>query len=41
MSKENKCTKCGKPTDGAWSEGGVKWQGLCEDCLDSEAQTQD
>lgn len=38
------CPTCGKETDGAWSEGGVKWA-ICDDCMsarrekDLEAQT--
>ena len=26
------CPRCGKPTDGAFSEGGLKWA-ICEDCM--------
>ena len=30
------CPRCGQPTAGAWSEGGVQWT-LCEACLAAEA----
>ena len=29
------CPRCGKKTDGEWSEGGLKW-GICEDCMETE-----
>lgn len=25
------CPSCGKPTDGTWTEGGLRWD-LCPDC---------
>ena len=29
------CPKCGRPTEGAWSEGGLRWA-ICEDCMEAE-----
>jgi hypothetical protein len=31
------CPICGKPTEGAWSEGGVKWA-ICEECMEKESR---
>jgi len=30
---EHACPRCGKPTEGAWSEGGLKWA-ICDDCME-------
>jgi len=32
-SGEHPCPRCGEPTYGTWSEGGVKWA-LCERCME-------
>jgi len=32
------CPRCGKATDGAWSEGGLKWA-ICEECMGNEIET--
>lgn len=29
---QHKCPRCGTPTSGSWSEGGIKWA-ICEDCM--------
>ena len=34
------CPECGKPTEGSWSEGGIKWA-VCEDCLEKLKQDTD
>jgi len=31
----HKCPKCGKETEGSYSEGGFKWA-ICEDCMYKE-----
>lgn len=31
----NECPRCGIETDGAWSEGGLKWA-ICEACMNHE-----
>jgi len=28
----HKCPRCGQSTDGAWSEGGLRWA-ICEECM--------
>lgn len=36
---EHPCPRCGRPTAGAFSEGGLRWA-ICEDCMakDREAE---
>ena len=29
------CPRCGEPTSGSWSEGGLRWA-VCEACMDAE-----
>ena len=31
------CPRCGQPTEGAWSEGGIRWA-ICEDCMSRERE---
>jgi hypothetical protein len=33
----HECPRCGKLTDGAWSEGGLKWA-ICDDCMRNERE---
>ena len=35
-----KCPRCGKPTDGAWSEGGLKWA-ICGKCMQADRKRED
>lgn len=30
-----KCPRCGKETQGSYSEGGIRWA-LCEDCMNDD-----
>lgn len=32
MALVHECPRCGIETDGAWSEGGLKWA-VCERCM--------
>lgn len=34
-NREHPCPRCGKPTTGTYSEGGIKWA-ICEDCMQRE-----
>jgi hypothetical protein len=34
------CPRCGRPTHGAWSEGGGRWA-LCEECLREKFHARD
>lgn len=41
MTDLHPCPRCGRPTSGAWSEGGAKWA-ICEKCMEDEHnQTQE
>ena len=31
------CPRCGQPTGGAWSEGGLQWA-ICEECMRKERE---
>ena len=31
------CPRCGKQTEGAWSEGGLKWA-ICDECMARERE---
>ena len=33
--KEWRCPRCGKPTSGSWSEGGLKWA-ICDECMGAD-----
>lgn len=28
----HECPRCGQPTDGAWSPGGLRWA-ICDECM--------
>lgn len=30
------CPRCGQPTNGAWSEGGLLWA-ICDDCMSADS----
>ena len=34
-TNEHPCPRCGQPTPGAYSEGGVRWA-ICERCMESD-----
>ena len=34
------CPRCGQPTTGAFSEGGLRWA-ICEDCMEKDRQRQE
>jgi len=34
------CPRCGNPTDGAFSEGGIRWA-ICEDCMNDDRRRED
>lgn len=36
----HECPRCGTETDGAWSEGGLKWA-ICEECMQEERSLPD
>lgn len=31
----HQCPRCGNPTDGAYSQGGLKWA-ICDECMERE-----
>jgi hypothetical protein len=31
------CPRCGQPTEGSWSEGGLLWA-ICDDCMRRERE---
>ena len=33
------CPRCGEPTDGAWSEGGLRWA-ICDACMQEQRELQ-
>lgn len=40
MIVKHKCPRCGKETDGSWSEGGLKWA-ICEECMEQDRKNTD
>lgn len=37
FSGEHPCPRCGEPTGGAYSEGGLRWA-ICERCMAEERE---
>ena len=35
----HECPRCGRQTDGSWSEGGLLWA-ICEDCMEADLAEQ-
>ena len=38
--KEHPCPRCGKLTEGSYSEGGLLW-GICDDCMNTEQENEE
>ena len=37
LGVDHLCPRCGLPTPGAWSEGGLRWA-LCDECMRRERE---